>query len=257
MICWCAHLLRRSRSSLTRLRSAGPNVRRKTSFQASHMSFSSAAASHSPMAFLANRRSSPRKRVASARGLIFVRVLELALDERTEPLLEEVHRLSDTLVVCDRHGLLLLYFVEQRGGCWRLWLSTLARQAGDLRPALHEAVVRKRLLRALLALAHGVEAIAKFAGDLGLAAELRNELGRCVLAAGFQTRGSVGAPISHAVRRGSVVGSQSSGQLARASAAAPCRAFGGDDARLDHAIDAGVLGLGERLGHAVLALVES
>ena len=34
-------------------------------------------------------------------------------------------------------------------------------------------------------------------------------------------------------------------------------AFGCDDARLDHAGDAGVLGLGKRLGHAVLAFGEA
>jgi hypothetical protein len=46
--------------------------------------------------------------------------------------------------------------------------GTVARQAGDLRPALHEAVVRKRFLRTLLALAHRVEPIGQLAGNLSL-----------------------------------------------------------------------------------------
>ena len=62
-------------------------------------------------------------------------------------------------------------------------LAALAGQAGDLGPALHQAVVGQRLGGALLALAEGVEAVAEFAGDLGLAAELRDQRGRGAFAA--------------------------------------------------------------------------
>ena len=59
------------------------------------------------MAFLANRRSSPKIARGLGNGFVFVRILELALDERTQPLFKEVHRFSDTFVIGDGHGLLL------------------------------------------------------------------------------------------------------------------------------------------------------
>ena len=64
--------------------------------------------------------------------------------------------------------------------------AALAGEARDLGPALHQAVVGERLGRPLLALAEGVEAVAEFAGDLGLAAELRDERRRSAFAAGFE-----------------------------------------------------------------------
>ena len=43
------------------------------------------------------------------------------------------------------------------------------RQPRNLGPALHQAVIGHRLVRALLALAQGVEAVAEFTRGLGLA----------------------------------------------------------------------------------------
>src|SRR5437870_3504540 len=54
--------------------------------------------------------------------------------------------------------------------------AALAGEARDLGPALHEGVVRQRVARSLLPLADGVEPIGELAGDLGLAAELADEL---------------------------------------------------------------------------------
>src|ERR1019366_919708 len=101
-------------------------------------------------------------------GPVFVSALEFALNERTQPLLKDVHRLADALMIGNGHALLL---IEQLGLGW-LRLAAVARQARNFRPALHEAVVRKSLRRALLTLAHHVEPIGQLAGDLGFATEL-------------------------------------------------------------------------------------
>ena len=74
-----------SRNSLTRLRSAGPAIRRKTSFQASHISFRSAAASHS-VTGLAERLVA-RPRTASSRRPYPCRRSELPFDEGPRPAL--------------------------------------------------------------------------------------------------------------------------------------------------------------------------
>ena len=82
------------------------------------------------------------KRLASAAHSILVRALELALDERPEPVLEQLHRLADTFVIGDRHGSLL---ARTAGACAGCADAALAREARDLGPALHEAVVGERL----------------------------------------------------------------------------------------------------------------
>ena len=134
-------------------------------------------------------------------------------------------------------------------------MRAVARQAGDLRPALHEAVVRKRFLRALLALAHRVEPIGQLAGDLGLAAELGHKLGRRVLAAGLQRTHQM---MNRFPRRQAWVGfrvpvrRQLVGTEETHFAALRC-----ENARLDHARDTGVLGLGKRLRHTIFALIEA
>jgi AraC-like DNA-binding protein len=55
---------------------------------------------------------------------------------------------------------------------FRLRFSLFLRHPHDLGPTQHQAVVRQRLGRALLALAQRVEPIAEFARDFGLGAEL-------------------------------------------------------------------------------------
>ena len=134
-------------------------------------------------------------------------------------------------------------------------LAALAGEAGDLRPALDEAVVGERLGRALLALAEGVEAVGQLAGDLGLGAELGDELRRRAFAAASSTRIRWWT-ISQAVRRGSVAGSQSAGSSSgRSSRTLP---------RFDSRMPASTmpatlvfLALESCLGHAVLALGEA
>ena len=84
-----------------------------------------------------------------------------------------------------------------------LRLAALAGQAGDLGPALHQAVVGQRFGRALLALADRVEPVGQFAGDLGLAAELRDQRGRGAFAARFQSADQV---MHHLPRREPRVG---------------------------------------------------
>src|SRR5262249_14496836 len=87
--------------------------------------------------------------------LPLVDALELARDERAEALAQQLHGLSDTLVVADGHRLLLL----EQLGLVRPRPAALASESGDLWPALHESVVRQRLVGELLALADRVEPI--------------------------------------------------------------------------------------------------
>jgi hypothetical protein len=66
------------------------------------------------------------------------------------------------------------------------WLIALASQAGDLWPAQDQAVVGQGLGSPLLPLAEAVEAVAEFAGDLGLVPELLDQRGRMLLATRFE-----------------------------------------------------------------------
>src|SRR3989442_1481094 len=66
------------------------------------------------------------------------------------------------------------------------WLGALAAETHDLGPTLHEAVVGDRLGGALPPLADCVEPIGQLTGDLGLAAELANQLRRRSFAARSQ-----------------------------------------------------------------------
>ena len=60
----------------------------------------------------------------------------------------------------------------------------LFRQADNLGPALHQAVVGERLGGAFFAFAQGAEAVAQFPGGLGLAAEFADKLGSGTLGRG-------------------------------------------------------------------------
>src|SRR5262249_39279137 len=82
-------------------------------------------------------------------------------------------RLPDAFVVGNRHTLRLL-FPEQRP-LHAFRLHSLGRKTRDLGPALHECVVGKGLLCALLSLAKRVEPVGQLACYLGLAAKFRYE----------------------------------------------------------------------------------
>jgi len=60
----------------------------------------------------------------------------------------------------------------------------LSRQAGDLRPALHECVVPQGFAGAFGAFGDGVEAVGEFAGGFGHSAEVADECGGSLLATG-------------------------------------------------------------------------
>jgi hypothetical protein len=81
-----------------------------------------------------------------------VEVAELALDEGTKPVLEQVESLADPLVVRDRHGLRLPEELALDGSVGR----RSGGEADRFGPALHEAVVPTCFLGPLLALAEHV-----------------------------------------------------------------------------------------------------
>ena len=67
-------------------------------------------------------------------------------------------------------------------------------KAADLWPALHKPVVGQRFGGPLLALAHSVQPITEFAGDLAKAAQLADQFRRGRLAAPAPVRGSGDGP---------------------------------------------------------------
>src|SRR5579872_5774016 len=109
-------------------------------------------------------------------------------------------------VDCTAPGILILFdigllrlFSEHRRllGAAR---AALAREACNLGEALHECVVRHRLRRAFLSFAKRVETICEFTGDLRFRAELRDQVRRSGLAAGFEYANEMvdSLPVSHA-----------------------------------------------------------
>ena len=82
---WCAQLLRCSRISLTRLRSAWPNVLRNTSLQVSVINFSRPDTSHCATGLLASFGSSARtSNCLHVDGAILHGLVNFAFDERRE-----------------------------------------------------------------------------------------------------------------------------------------------------------------------------
>jgi hypothetical protein len=129
-------------------------------------------------------------------------------------------------------------------------LAAFAGQAGDLGPALHQGVVRQGLGCALLALAQGVEAIGQLAHDLGLAAHLGRQNRRRAFAASFEHADQVVNHLPHgqAFVGGWVPVLGQFGGLEQAHLAS----LRGKDPCFHQSGDAGVLGLGQSFGHAVL-----
>ena len=110
---WCAQLLRWSRISLTRLRSAWPSVLRNTSFQVSHISFSRPATSHCATGLLASIGSSAKRRTVSmSHGACLHGRVDLAFNEGRQAGFQQVQRLGDPFLVGDGHGSVR----EQKGG---------------------------------------------------------------------------------------------------------------------------------------------
>ena len=219
---WCAQLLRCSRSSLTRLRSAWPSVLRNTSFQVSHHQFQQAG--YVP---LRDRLTGQLRILGKAShclhvdGAILHGLVDFALDEGREAGFQKLQGLGDPFLVGDGHGSPHdEHFGLRRGGC--RW--TFAREPHDLGPALDEAVVGERFRRALLVVGRVVEPVGEFASDLGLAAELRDERRRRALAAGAERADRAdGRPPrrSGACRRPD----PSRRAVRQDGAAAPCRAW--------------------------------
>ena len=91
------------------------------------------------------------------RTAAFDRGLDFAFDEWRKARAQQLHRLAHTLLVGHGHESALHVFKQT--GLNRTALSALAREANDLRPALHQPVISKRFSFALLALSDDIEAI--------------------------------------------------------------------------------------------------
>src|SRR5437879_3741657 len=99
------------------------------------------------------------------RGLCAIRVLQLPLDERSQPSLEELHRFADALVARDRH---LLYPAAEQLRLRFPWLPTFLSKPRNFGPALHQSVIGECFGRALLALANDVKPVGEFARGVRL-----------------------------------------------------------------------------------------
>ena len=102
--------------------------------------------------------------VAQSMGVHFSRIqgaADLAFDKRAQTRFEQIQRLADPFVIRYRHTLLLSFVRDHPLGVlaceerslFSLGLLLLSRQAIDLGPALHQAVVGERSRRAFFALA--------------------------------------------------------------------------------------------------------